>query len=279
MAVTCDNCGFVYNEDHAVRCAVCNGQLPSSSPTACLSSQTIAVPFEEESPQMPASRPAQPVAGFGRQPAEPPLGSSRPAIQDTPQSTPSNVPGIEGRITHIERNDERPPMDVYRFLAQWLIGMLLFIPFAGLFVITGGLSLIFAIIGFRTLSMLFNPFTWSTALFEFLEILVLRRIRGSDTIPVYRGMVEDDGSREVAFIFRGPMRAGNLVAGHNVRLLGRPNRGTFVIRRGMDLTSNSEIISGYRNPWRYIFCFLLTLYIILGFGVYLNLPEIAGYFG
>ena len=253
MAITCTKCGYTYNSDSAIHCSICNEFLQSGTN---IRSASISAGIQRNRQKVFSAPPAQVL-----------------------KNQPSSVSLLEGRISHIERNDEIPQRDIFRILAKLLIGILFLIPYMGLFITTACFSFVFAIIGFRSLSQLFNPFIWSTSIFELLEIIVLRRIKGTDTVPIYRGMVEDTNSQEYSFIFRGPMRAGNLVAGHNVRLFGQRERGTFVTQNGMDMTSNSEIISDYRNPWRLIFYFILALYIIIGLGVCFNLPEIAGYYG
>ena len=185
------------------------------------------------------------------------------------QSPQLNQNTLDGRISHVERQDERPRTDVYKVMASILIGILVLIPYVMLFLISGMLSFVFAFIGFSSLSQLFNPIIWTTSSFELLEVLVLRRISRSDSLPVYRGMVEDNNGREYAFMLRGPLDLGNLVMGHHVRLLGEWRQGTFIARQGSDLTTETAIVSGYRNPWRIIFFVVLGLEVMLGLGVFL----------
>jgi len=98
---------------------------------------------------------------------------------------------------------------------------------------------------------------------------VLRRMSRIDSFPVYRGMVEDNNGREYTFMLRGPLDLGNLMIGHHVRLSGEWRQGTFIARQGSDLTTETAIISGYRNPWRIIFFIVLCLEVMLGLGIFL----------
>ena len=136
-----------------------------------------------------------------------------------------------------------------------------------LFIVTGVISFSFAFVGFSSLTQLFNPFIWTTSFFEFLEVLALRRIRGTDTIPVYRGTIEDGLGREQDFMLRGSLRLGNLVIGHQVRLNGQWRSGTLLVQGGENLTTTSTISINYQNPWKRIFgavlCFNLILALII----------------
>jgi len=171
----------------------------------------------------------------------------------------------------VERFDEKPPVNIFAVLSRILLFILFFVPLLGLFILSGVLSFVFAFIGFQSLSQLFNPFVWSTSFYEFIELFILRRIRGTDTEPFYRGVLEDTQSRESTFLFRGPLKTGNLVPGHNVALRGHWCGGTFEVREGTDRTTNSAITSNYRNPWRAVFSCLIVLYGILGITVYVVL--------
>ena len=277
MAITCTYCGYAYNSDDAENCAICNTSFQSVSepPLNNTHYNDLQQSTTDELTQTSTVRPPlmnQRIEMTGQ-------NESASSVNRASELRPGGCNVLEGRISHIERNDERPPMDMFRFLSKLLIGIVCFIPFIGLFLISGGFSLTFAIIGFRSLSQLFNPVVWSTSIFELLELLVLRNVRGNDTVPIYRGMIEDMNDQEHAFIFRGPIRSGNIVVGHNVRLSGQRDRGTFITQMGMDLTSRSEIISTYRNPWQFILCVMVILYIVGGLWVYMNLSTIKGYFG
>jgi hypothetical protein len=185
---------------------------------------------------------------------------------------------LQGRLSHLERYDERPPRNVYRLIAHILIWVLVGIPYAALFLASGVLSLAFAITGFAALSHIFNPFNWTATVLELMEVLVLRRLRGSDNIPVYRGMVEDALGRESPFIFLGPLLLGNLVVGHHLRLQGTRRNGTFLVRGGTDLTTSSAISSSYRDPWRVICLILLTIYMGLALLPLFYRPDSAAIF-
>ena len=210
MAISCNNCGYAYNPDDANQCEICGAPIQRSedrhdvqgemalanhSPaTGYISHPSVSRPHPSGQP-----RPAEPTG-------VPPAGQS--------PSIPSSENTIYGKISHIERHDERPRTDVYRVLARILISILVFIPYAVFFVVFGLLSFAFAFLGFSGLSQLLNPLIWTTSLFEFLEVIVLRRIHRTDVFPVYRGLIEDQTGRENTFVFRGPLALGNLVEGH-----------------------------------------------------------------
>lgn len=280
MAIICSQCGYAYNNDNTEHCSICNSSLHAQTNIHgnLSSNKSVYIHHGDELADSPID-----CSTSINDDLQTNIQNNDYNIQETGslenQPAQNTEHTLEGRISHIERNDEIPQRNIFSILSKLLIGILIFIPFLGLFVMSAFLSLAFAIFGFRSLSQLFNPFVWATSIFELLEIIVLRRISGTGNVPIYRGMVEDLNSQEHSFIFRGPMRAGNLVAGHNVRLSGHRERGTFITRGGMDLTSNAQIISDYRNPWRVIFWFVLIIYIFIGISIYSNLPEISGYFG
>lgn len=178
---------------------------------------------------------------------------------------------LEGQISHLERHDERPPTDFYRVVSRILIGLVLFVPYCVLFTVSGIISFVFAFLGFSSLTQLFNPIIWTTSIFELLEVIALGRIRETDTMPVYRGMIEDSSSREYAFIMRGPLNLGNLVVGHHVRFTGKDQRGTFIVQTGTDLTANGMILSSYHNPWKIVLVIVFCFYGVLAIGVYVHL--------
>lgn len=178
---------------------------------------------------------------------------------------------LEGQISHLERHDERPPTDCYRVVSRILIGLLLFVPYCVLFAVSGIISFVFAFLGFSSLTQLFNPIIWTTSIFELLEVIALGRIRKTDTVPVYRGMIEDSSGSEYAFIMRGSLNSGNLVVGHHVRLSGKRQRGTLIVRTGTDLTANGMILSSYHNPWKIVLVIVLCLYAVLALGIYVYL--------
>ena len=165
--------------------------------------------------------------------------------------------------------------DGYRFLSQCLIFLILFIPYLSLFFVTGALSLIFAVIGFGGVSRVLNPIAWSTAIFELLEIFVMRGFRSTHTVPMYRGMVEDEQSRQYAFMLQGPLSGGNLVLGHQVEFSGRNSRGTFIVSQGRDITARNDIVIRSRLKWRIILCITLAIYVFAGFGVYSYWGQIS----
>jgi hypothetical protein len=155
-----------------------------------------------------------------------------------------------------------------------LIWILISVPFGVLFVCAAIISLSFAIIGFQTLSQFFNPLTWTLAITEIVEVIVLRRFRSDDRIPIFRGMIEDRNSREHSFMILGPLHRGNIFVGQNIELTGQWHRGSFIARNGVDLTTSAEITSAYRDPWRGIFCAVLCLEALLGLLLLVNWQNI-----
>jgi len=268
MAISCERCGYGYNPDDAQTCTMCGKALgrvdgrgrPRLSETG-RGGVTASTP--------PLRRPSRPgrVSGSGGVKAASPAAPRPPAVQPRANT-------ISGRISHLERHDEAPPVNVYGVLARILIILLVLVPYGILFVFSAVLAFAFAFLGFPSLSQLFNPIIWTTSMFELLEVIVLRRIRGVNTVPVYRGSVEDNQGRERAFMFRGPLNSANMVLGHHVTLSGKWERDTFMIRRGRDHTTNAVITSGYRNPWRAAFFVVLFLHIFFWLTVCANWGEI-----
>lgn len=283
MAQQCRHCGYGYNSDNADICLLCDHPLninrnlddfKDSNPRMVFS-DTYESNYNTVPPSSNINHSGD-VLNIENNSNRVTLTSPLPHEIDNPQSYDSN---LEGRISHIERYDEIPPRDIYAIFSKTIIFILMFIPYITLAIFSGLLSISFAVVGFQGLSHLFNPVIWSTSIFELLEVLVLGRMRGVNTVPIYRGMIEDTQSSEYAFMFRGPLRAGNFVVGHHVRLTGYSNRGTFIVRNGIDLTSRSEILSTWVNPWRNVFWFLILFLIVLGLLLYINLPQLESYVG
>lgn len=261
MAKTCNNCGYAYNSDDADRCAICNARIQPANNI----NLPQAAGFLEQDSDTASPPPSQPssIPGGG------PDNLASPASSASSQESTQNI--LDGRISHLERYDEAVPNDFYRVMSRILIGLLILIPYIALFVVSGIISFAFGFLGFSSLSQMFNPIIWSTTVFELLEVLALRRIRGTDTVPIYRGMIKDNNSRQYVFMMRGPLNSGNLVVGHHVALTGAWRNGTFIVRHGNDLTINAMISSSYRNPWRIVFFIVLFLYVGLGLGIYVYL--------
>lgn len=255
MSRRCEHCGFSFNADDATVCSVCGATLGSGQ---SMSGQAISVETNQNR-GVSFSRGEARISSYPRRQNTSTYTSTRRERQEI-----SHGEGIlRGRINQLERYDERPRADLYSIFSKIMIWILILIPFLCLFFVTGIMSLVFAILGLRTLAHLFNPIIWATSLFEFFEIMVLARIRGTDQVPIYRGSVEDSNGQETLFFFRGPLNYGHLVQGNHVEFRGQNRRGTFVVRQGRDLTTNAVITSSYRNPWRVIFCILVCLYMIL----------------
>lgn len=259
MPKICSNCRYAFNQDDSRRCAVC-GETFSETYSNQNSNQQSYDPHQTEEDQY---------VSLDRSNDNHVLNSGiHESIQNPLANNHSSLRAINGRIVLVERNDERPPSDFFSITSKILIFFLIVIPFITLFLLTGILCLSFALLGLSALSQLFNPLIWSTALFELFEIVVLSRIRGTDTFPVYRGKIEGEGGQESFFIIRGPLHSGNLVTGHDVNFSGVSRRGTFYIQSGRDLTTNADITSSYRNPWRVVFVILILIYGVLGYFIF-----------
>ena len=260
MAESCNNCGYAYNAENATRCEICGAPLEHDT-------QSIQ---DNMSPESWVSETGH-VQDHPDSLLTDELTLSKPhksAFSGRPLSDRAGEATLYGRISHVERTDEKPRTDIYKVMSSILIGIMIFIPYTILFVVLGLLSFAFAFLGFSGLSQLFNPLVWTTSLFELMEVIVLRRISRKDTVTVYRGLIEDQSGREFPFFFRGPLVLGNLVEGHSVRLCGRWTGHTFDACEGNDLTTQSEITSAYRNPWKVIFVFIIILYVIMGIGIF-----------
>jgi len=276
MAIVCEHCGYAYNPDSAIRCSVCHEDLqPNAAVLPGVTGTTQVFSGAANFVQNTNPQAAVPAGSIGPD-AQPPL-HPRPA---TATATATVVPvrqgtQLSGRISHLERHDEAPSLNVYGIVSRFLIGFLILIPYAVLFIGTGILSLAFAIIGFAALSQLFNPIIWTTSLFELIELAILRRIRMTNTVPIYRGLVADTQGQEHSFRLRGPLRLGNLIVGHHVTLDGRWREGTFLGRSGFDHTASTSIASDFRNPWRVIFWIMACIYVGAGITVYLHYDQLV----
>lgn len=261
VAIICNNCGYAYNNDDADRCAICDAPIQPANNI----NLPQAAGFLDQDGDTASPLPSQPssIPGGGAD------NLASPAFSASNQESAQNV--LDGRISHLERYDETVPNDFYRVMSRILIGLLILAPYVALFVVSGIISFAFGFLGFSSLSQMFNPIIWSITVFELLEVLALRRIRGTDTVPIYRGMVEDNNGREYAFIMRGSLNSGNLVVGHHVRLSGKRQTGTLIVRTGTDLTANGMILSSYHNPWKIVLVIVLCLYGVLALGIYVYL--------
>ncbi len=280
MAWTCNICHYSMNSDDAMRCIMCNAHrpgtihdaddsaIPPARPDSSVSDPANPPPnFPDQSTQHTNSEPSGAV--HGSQEVENP--GARPGTDTSADSTV-----LRGRVSHVEQRDERPPFNIYRTLTWVLVWILIGIPFILLFAGATIISFSFAVIGFRTLSQFFNPLTWTLAITEIMEVIVLRRFRSDDRIPVFRGMVEDRDSREHSFMMFGPLERGNIFVGQNIELSGQWHQGSFMVQNGLDLTTGARITSAYRNPWRVAFFVIAGLWLISCVLVFLNLENIGG---
>jgi hypothetical protein len=205
------------------------------------------------------SRANSPISVIGQTlpPAHTPWTGAGPTVQPSPNH--DRQKSLTGRIIHLERHDEKRATNLFKLLSGVLFALLLSIPYIAAFAVTGAMSIAFAIVGFSTLARILNPVAWTTAIFQILEVLVLRRIGQSNQLPVYRGMIEDYQGRSYAFKMTGPLKTGNLIQGHRVQLRGKWNRGTFTIKDGQDETTNSDITSTQIDHWKWIFFLMLII--------------------
>ncbi len=291
MSVSCPSCGFALNKKNDSRCVICHNPLPCGAGQS--NAQNGRMDSREDPPrddpwQSPpdmsgpgASRESGSAMSDSADPwqGEPARPEPRPPIRNDRDLQPEAETcqtggGLNGRISHLERYDEAPMFDGYRLTSRCMIFLILFIPYLLLFLTTGALSLVFAVIGFGGIARIFNPIAWSTTILELLEIFALRRVSGAHTVPIYRGMVEDEQSRLYAFMLQGPLAGGNLVLGHQVEFSGNSSRGTFIVSQGRDITTQNDIVIRGRLKWRIILCMTLAIYCFVGYGVYSHWGQI-----
>jgi len=210
----------------------------------------------------PPIPPDEPPSSRGDGPPSSPPNSGIETGEDTLRPIP-----LEGVVTLVQRTEEEPPPNWYRTLSKAIMTIILLPIFITLGLVSLALSIAFAIIGFQALSSIFNPVSWMTAIFEFMEVFVLGRLQRSSQHTVYRGLVRDAGDRVFAFYLHGVLRSGLLVDGHRVRFFGewrtgnrqgRAERGTLFVSQGEDLTTGSNINTG-SNGWRPVFFVLLAI--------------------
>jgi len=265
MAITCPACGYAGNPDQAEKC-ICGEPLSSADDIWTKALLDTDAQKEKPGSDLPGS-PSPPPPGPG--------GLLSTMIMGERDEAEKNR--LAGRLTKVERYDERSPLGVFKTLSLILIWLAILVPYSILFVVTGIMSFIFMVLRFSTLADLFNPVNWTSGILRVWEILVLRRIRGTDTTPVYRGMVEDQHGQPCPFVLLGPLDLGNLVEGHDVEFSGRRCGGTFRVKKGYDLTSRSEITSAYRNPWKVIFFIMMTIYLVAGVWLIFNAQKLKAY--
>ena len=251
MAKTCNHCGYAYNSDEAASCAICNSPIDAVDDVNLSGAGYLGQ--GTETPLVPTLS-GHPSAISGSKTHAQVDSTASPG---STRQLPQNI--LEGRISYVKERNERPERSVYKVIAGILIGLLVIIPFGGLFLVSGMLSFSFAFLGFPSLSQLFNPIIWMTSSFELLEVMVLRRMNRPDTFPVYRGVVENSSGEKHNFKLTGPLSLGDLLVGHHVRLSGNQRNGTLVVRQGYDATTGTVISSAYRNPWKAIFFGILGL--------------------
>jgi hypothetical protein len=241
MSITCNICGYTLNPDDAQRCGICqrplavSGRLPENN-----------VPGDIQTEVIPPNRTARP--------ARPAATADNPR---QPDAINSNV--LEGRLSHVERHDERPTKSVFQILSYLLLFFCFGLPYGVLFLLSGIFSFSLIILGFSNVAAVFNPVSWTHFISEMLEVVFLRRIGLNSMVPIYRGMIQLASGNDVHFQFFGPLRLGNLIQGHRIRFQGRMQGGNFVARSGVDLDTSAEISSGHRDPWPIIFAFLLAV--------------------
>ncbi len=267
----CSHCGYADNPDDANRCRMCDASITPAFDTSRMDSSFVnraatqqmnGPTLATEAPFIHHISPDNPGGNVCSQTA------AAPVSQIGQES-------LEGKIRNVERNEERPPLTFYGVMGRVLIALLLLPPYIMLFIISGILCIAFAIVRFPTLSQLFNPFAWTIALIELLEVIVLRYISRTDTVPEYTGVLSDRNDVLYSFFMRGPLDGGALQVGHHVRFNGRWNRNIFIVRDGTDLTTQAAISSRYRDPWKYPFFAMLVLYAGLGISISMNFDQIT----
>ena len=313
MPWKCDKCSYSLNTDDDERCAICHQPNPDRSDES-INSNRGSKPSREKltsadtnetsrgqrvNPNEPDIHTTQPSNNHNNidqsqnhqgdisifsgpsSPSGPsnPSDNSIPEQEQLPSDNPNGGNILRGRVSHLDLRDERPPVNIYRTLSWVLITIMVIIPFGTFFILSGLVSLAFAIIGFQTLSQLFNPITWTHTLTEMVEVVVLRRFRSDDRVPIFRGMVEDRNNQEYSFLMYGPLQSGNLIIGQVIELNGQWQNGSFLVQNGNDLDTGAAIISSYRNPWRVIFFSLLSFMAILGVLLLLNWNHIQNSMG
>lgn len=241
MSITCNICGYTLNPDDAIHCGICHRPLAGSvRPPENVMAEDLQTEVITSNRR---ARPTQTAATAGN-----------------PQQTYAINPNmLEGRLSYVERNDERPTKGVYQILSYLLLFFCFGLPYGVLFLLSGIFSFSLIILGFPNVAGVFNPVSWTHFISEMLEVVFLRRIGLNSMVPVYRGMVQLASGNDVHFQFFGPLRLGNLIQGHRIRFQGRMQGGNFVARSGTDLDTSAQISSGHRDPWPMIFAFLLVV--------------------
>ncbi|GKT09139.1 hypothetical protein [Desulforhabdus sp. TSK] len=277
MAESCGNCGYAGNEDQAERCSMCGASLQARPAPKRRSS--IGEITHEVSGTVPAPKGGGTSAPYPRRessergPQPETRASTATTGMEAASGNAADREGVRGRISHMERFDEPPPPNVYRTLSCLILSLLFGVPIMAVSLLLGIISLAFAIIGFAAISRLFNPYAFIMTIWHIIEIFVLGGIGRTDTIPVYRGMVETLQGEEQQFLFHGPIEYGNLVVGHHVRLTGTWREGTWLVAEGYDETVRSAITTRFRNRWRvffFVLLFVLLAVVISGWIFYSN---------
>jgi len=261
MTWKCQYCAYAFNEEVANdRCLMCGkpagDQGPSSGPSG-----------NDPISETEATAESFPSGDYPTE-AENALPSRSPSI-GLPLSISSSAAIAEGRVSQIERHDEKPQADVYKFLTGLLIFILFFVPLFILSLVSLTMCIILAIFGFYTLAKIFNPKAWIPIVIEIVELFILRGIGRNAALPMYRGLVEGESSGCTAFQMQGPLKAGNIFPGHHVRLSGKLRQGTLVVHEGIDMTTGARVLP-YKSPWKPAFIVVLFIYIILFGGAFFS---------
>jgi len=252
MAWTCSYCGY-NNSDNDAACIVCGDGRSGGAGSA-----------GEQTPDSGSTRPPTSAVPPGNARTYP--QTDRGGNRGTPLPPPAGRPGVmlRGRVSRIDRTEEQPEKTPAEYLAKFLIGILILVPFLALFTASGLLAVSFGIVGFPSIAHLLNPFSWTTALAELLEVLVLSRLRGGQNLPVYRGTIQAEGGNQRSFMMIGPFRDGDFTVGDTVELYGSERSRAFRVERAQNCTTGSMVTSQYRNRWPFVLRIVAFIYALIG---------------
>lgn len=248
MAIKCTRCGYQYNSEKREHCYRCGSRL---DPGCIVESSDPERRYPDE-PYVPVEQDVQ------------------SHLQDTTDDIFSGTV-LEGRMTHVERNEEKISADFFEIAGKIIIGFNVVITFFFLFFFLILVCIVTSAFGFRNLTYIFNPMHWIRWVFYLIESIFGRRPVNRDTVPVYRGLIEHRSGQDCSFMMRGPIIGSNLIVGHQFRFEGEWEDGVFLIRQGINLSTSAAVSSGYRNPWKPIFIFILILYAIIFIIPYVSL--------
>ncbi len=252
MANNCSYCGSTSNEDNAAFCSCCKERFVSGSSS------------RQQTGMQPAITSASQSSGGTQPPPNSGHRSNNQVNQQQPQPSVNCNNMLAGRISRVSRSDESPEKTGSEYLAKFLIGILILVPYLVLFFASGIMAIALGIMRFPTLAGMLNPFAWTTALAELLELLVLSRLRGGQNVPVYRGTIRIEGGIQRSFIMVGPFRDGDFEVGDDVEFTGITRNGAFHVSSCRNVTTSSTVVSQYRNRWPLVLRVVMFVYLFFG---------------